>query len=147
MNNTNIISIISQAFYGNRVETEIDREKVDAFILGHIDGDVNEWEKVDRTIINLPNLDGIVLVYNKHNEERVINRDIWVDDKWDWLDKEWLEKTRQEELKYELKPTAIIPELDLTLYSKCIVCRVDENNNLVSLEDGDYEKFEKYLAE
>lgn len=44
-----IISIISQAFYGNRTGTEIRRENIDRFILGYQTDDFDVTEPVDRT--------------------------------------------------------------------------------------------------
>ena len=63
------ISIISQAFYGNRTGTEIRRENIDRFILGYQTDDFDVTEAIDRTVIHLPGSDNLVLVYNKHQEE------------------------------------------------------------------------------
>lgn len=132
MNNVNksAISIVAQAFYGNRTGTEIKPERVDAFILGYMDDTIGKYEKVDRTIVSVPNTDNIVIVYNKYQEEERLQR------KEELLNNEG----------YELKPVAVIPENNIEIYSRCIVCRID-NGELVSLQDGDYEKFVKYLAE
>lgn len=132
MNNVNksTISIVAQAFYGNRTGTEIKPERVDAFILGYMDDTIGKYEKVDRTIVSVPNTDNIVIVYNKYQEEERLQR------KEELLNNEG----------YELKPVAVIPENNIEIYSRCIVCRID-NGKLVSLQDGDYEKFAKYLAE
>ena len=125
------INVVAQAFYGNRTGTMINLDDVDSFILGNLDGINMPYEKVDRTIINLPNMDNVVIVYNKYQEEHDLKR------------KEDLFKNNN----YKLKPTAIIPEYDMELYSRCIVCRINENGELESLQDGDYEKFVNYLAE
>ena len=129
--NNNTIKIVAQAYYGNKVSTTIKKEDVDRFILGYMDDSIEVTEKIDRTIVYLPNLENIVLVYNKDFEKRELER------------KADLAKNED----YKLKPLAVIPELDMTLYSRCIVCRVDESGELASLEDDDYKKFEKYLAE
>ena len=63
-----LISIISQAFYGNRTGTEIRRENIDRFILGDLTDDFDVTEPVDRTIIHLPGSDNLVLIYNKYQE-------------------------------------------------------------------------------
>ena len=126
----NVIRVVAQAFYGNKVETVIEKENVDRFILGYLDDSIPVTEKIDRTIVEIPNLDGIVIVYNKHFEEYVRN-------------KEHLHESRRD---VELKPVAVISELDMEIYSRCIVCRVDENGELASINDCDYNKFEKYLA-
>lgn len=129
--NKNIITIVSQAFYGNRVETRIKLENLDRFILGYISSELEVSEEIDRTIINLPNTDDIVLIYNKHQEERKLQ------------EKEML----LERKNYALKPLAIIPELDLKLYSRCIVCRMNEQGEFESLKEEDFDKFMKYLCE
>ena len=129
--NNNVLKIVAQAFYGNRTETEVKRENVDAFVLGNIDGIIDKYEKVDRTIVNVPNADNIVIVYNKYQEEERLQR------KEELLNNEG----------YELKPVAVIPENNIEIYSRCIVCRIDSNGELDSLQNGDYEKFVKYLAE
>lgn len=125
------IAIISQAFYGNRTGTEIKRKNVDRFILGCLDDDLPVSEPIDRTITRVPQVDNLVLVYNKYQEEK------WIEYK----------KTAWEKDNYVIKPLAIIPELNLELYSRCIACRMDERGELQSLEDEDYEKLVKYLAE
>lgn len=118
--NKDLLRVVAQAFYGNRTATEVKLEELDRFILGYIDSSIPVTEKIDRTIVNIPNTD-IVIVYNKYQEER------------------------KEDLKR--KPLAFIPEKDIKIYSRCVVCRVDKNGELKSLEDGDYAKFKKYLAE
>lgn len=126
-----MIEIVTQAFYGNRVVTEVNKNNVDSFIIGSMDNNIPLYKNIDRTIINLPNEDNIVIIYNKHEEER-------------WL------KNKEEALKEKnriLKPLAIIPELNIELYSRCIACRIDENGELASIENGDYEKIIKYFAE
>lgn len=127
----NLISIVAQAFYGNRTGTEIRKENVDSFILGHIDGNSYKEDIVDRTIISVPNTDNIVIVYNKYEEEKRLN------DKKEYFAED----------NYELKPVVVIPENNIKLYSRCIVCRMNDNGELDSLKDGDYEKFVNYLAE
>lgn len=129
--NKDLSSIVSQAFYGNRVSTEIKKENLDRFILGYVDSRIPVTEKLDRTIINIPNTNNIVLIYNKYQEEEKL-------------------KSKEELLKkenYKLKPLATIPESNVEIYSRCVVCRMNENGELESLQSGDYEKFVKYLSE
>ena len=118
------ITIIAQAFYGNRTMTEIKPDKVDAFILGHLDNRVSDGEKVDRSIIRIPGTDNLVLVYNKYEEESAGNP---VDG-------------------YNPKPLAVIPEMGIKIFSRCIVCRMNDDGELESLEPEDYGKIMKYLA-
>lgn len=131
----NKIYVISQGFYGNRTGVEIDREEVDRFILGYVDSStpVNE-EQFDRTIVHIPNADNIVIVYNKHQEDEVRKkqRELW------------------ETERREPKPLAFISEgeeNDIEIYSRCIVCRVNEDGEFESLRDGDDKRFMRYLAQ
>ena len=117
------MNIVAQAFYGNRVATEINREDVDRFILGYLDNTITVTEKIDRTIVNVPNADNIVIIYNKYAEEKELNN------------------------KGSKKPLVVIPENNIEIYSRCIVCRMGEHGELDSLQNSDIEKFIDYLAE
>ena len=125
------LNVVAQAFYGNRTRTTVYENDLDRFILGYLNDSFVVNKKIDRTIVNIPNFDNIVIVYNKYQEEDELKRK---------------EKLLKEE-DYELKPLVIIPENDFEIYSRCIVCRIDENGELESLQNGDYQKFVKYLAE
>lgn len=133
MNNkkNNLISIMTQAFYGNRTRTKINKENIDRFVLGYIDDSITVTESIDRTIINVPNTNNVVIVYNKYQEEDKLQK------------KEALLK----EENYAMKPLVVIPELNIKLYSRCIVCRMDENGEFQSLQEEDFDKFINYLAE
>lgn len=132
MNNANNkINILAQAFYGNRVGTEVSREEVDRFILGYTDNSIEVKEKINRTIVNIPNADNIVIVYNKYQEEAELKR------------KEELLNDKD----YVLKPLVVIEKENIEIYSRCIVCRINEEGELESLQNGDYEKVVNYLAE
>lgn len=124
------IAIMTQAFYGNRTCTEVLPENIDRFILGYLDDSFPVTDPIDRTIVKVPNTDNLVIIYNKYQEERRLH------DK----EKYYLEDN------YVLKPLAVIPELNLELYSRCIVCRMNEKGELESLQDDDYKKFVHYLA-
>ena len=126
----NNISILAQAFYGNRTGTEIAIDDMDCFILGHLDGKLMEKDRVDRSIINIPGTDNIVLIYNKYQEEKK---------------REYVEELKMKK-EYEYKPLAIIPELGLELYSRCIVCRMNVAGEFESLKEDDFDKFIDYLA-
>ena len=125
-----LICIIAQAFYGNRTGTEIRRENIDRFILGYQTDDFDVTEPVDRTIIHLPGSDNLVLIYNKYQEEERLE----------------VKKRALREDGYILKPLASIPELNLDIYSRCIVCRMNADGVLDSLCEGDYEIWGRYLA-
>ncbi len=124
------ISIISQAFYGNRTGTEIRRENIDRFILGYQTDDFDVTEAIDRTVIHLPGSDNLVLVYNKHQEEERLK----------------VKERALREDNYVIKPLATIPELNLEIYSRCIVCRMNADGVFESLAEGDFEIWDRYLA-
>ena len=117
---------------GNGTEvTTMQKEAVDYFILGYTglprEGVVNE--QIDRTIVRIPNEDNLVVLYNKHLEEREAQR-------------------KQEVLaenNYVLMPTIHIDEIGLNLYSTCVVCRLAEDGSVQSICAEDYAKFRQYL--
>ena len=123
----NLINVITQGFYGNRTTTEISLNEIDWFMLGWIGDDgirlgknVGDGDKIKREVIKIPNTD-CVLIYNPIIEE--------------------------EDKKKSTKPVAIIPDLNLEIYSRCIVCRIDDDGNFESITPSDYEAMKKYLAE
>ena len=129
--NNDLIKVITQAFYGNRVGTAVSLEKLDRFVIGCLhDMPIDESRKLDRTIIKMPNADNLVIIYNKYEEEKDIE----------------LVKTTLEKDGYEIKPLAIIPEYDMKLYSRCIACRMNENGELESVEKEDYDKIIEYFV-
>lgn len=125
-----LICIISQAFYGNRTGTEIHRENIDRFILGYQTDDVDVTEAIDRTVIHLPGSDNLVLVYNKYQEEERLK----------------VKERALREDNYVIKPLAAIPELNLEIYSRCIVCRMNADGVFESLAEGDFKIWDRYLA-
>lgn len=132
MNNekNNLINIVAQAFYGNKTATEIDRNKVDRFVIGSLDDYPIDYP-IDRTIVKVPNTENIVLVYNKHKEK----------------DMRELKEKALKEANYVMKPLAVIAEENIEIYSRCIACRIDEHGELQSLLDEDYNKLIGYLAD
>ena len=62
------ISIIYQAFNGNRTGTEIRRENIDRFIMCYQTDDFEETVAIDRTVIHLPDADNLVVVSNQRLE-------------------------------------------------------------------------------
>lgn len=121
MNKKDLLKVVAQAFYGNRTATEIRLEELDKFILGYLDNSIIVTEKIDRSIIEIPSLNNVVIVYNKYQEEEILNKN------------------------YK-KPLVDIPENNVKIYSRCVVCRINDNGELESLQNGDYEKFAKYLT-
>ena len=125
-----LIFIIAQAFYGNRTGTEIRRDEVDSFLQGILTDRLPLEYPVDRSVIRVPGTDNLVILYNRYQEEDILQNK---------------ERIFREE-GYVLKPFAVIPELDIELYSRCFVCRMNEDGELESLQRGDSKKFIKYLA-
>ena len=125
-----LLTIISQAFYGNRTMTEICPDEMDRFILGYLDSSLEISEPVERTIVHIPGSDHLVLVYNRYQEEERL---------------EERERLLKEE-NYEMKPLAVIPESGLTLFSRCIALRMNEDGSFASLQDEDSRILVKYLA-
>ena len=131
------MAILIQHFYGNRTVTFISPDDFDAIMLGHLDTQLFEKtrdrEKIDRTIIRIPDTENLVLVYNKYQEEECLNK---------------LQQFIQDinKCKHRFNPSAVIPEKGIVLYSRCIVCRIDEDGALVSLEQEDCPKVVKYLT-
>lgn len=116
------INIIIQHFYGNKTCTEIDVDKIDTILQGIIDPSIVKPKyKFDRTIVRIPNTDNLVLVYNKYQEDDMRKR-------------------------YADYKSAYIPEIGLTLYSRCFVCRMN-NGEFESVRPEDASKFMKYLSD
>ena len=131
------MAILIQHFYGNRTVTFIDPDNLDATMLGYIDAELfdktRDQEKIDRTIIRIPDTENLVLVYNKYQEEEHLKE---------------LQHFIQEVYKRKdrFNPSAVIPETANVLYSRCIACRINEDGALVSLEEEDCPKVVKYLT-
>lgn len=139
-NKKNLIDIIAQHFYGNRTGTTINRNDVDRFILGYMDESLMASEPIDRTVVKVPRTDNLVVIYNKYQEDEYINVDFprYYAEKGEEYKERWGE---------ELKPhiSCEIPEINFKIHTRCIVCRIDENGILQSLEEGDAEKFIRYF--
>ena len=131
------MAILIQHFYGNRTVTFISPDDFDAIMLGHLDtklfDKIRDREKIDRTMIRIPDTENLVLVYNKYQEEECLNK---------------LQQFIQDinKCKHRFNPSAVIPEKGIVLYSRCIACRIDEDGTLVSLEQEDCPKVVKYLT-
>ena len=131
------MAILIQHFYGNRTVTFISLDDFDAIMLGHLDTKLfdktRDREKIDRTIIRIPDTENLVLVYNKYQEEECLNK---------------LQQFIQDinKCKHRFNPSAVIPEKGIVLYSRCIACRINEDGALVSLEEEDCPKVVKYLT-
>ena len=112
------IRIMAQAFYGNRVITEIKPENIDRFILGYLNNTISVTEDIDRTIVRVPDTESLVIVYNKNRES----------------------------MHQEYSPLAVISEENLEIHSRCIACKIDGDGNLQSLEPEDVSVITKYFT-
>ena len=135
MKENSSITILTQAFYGNRTITSVTPETFDYLMLGYLDKKYLSTErmKFDRTMIRVPGTDNLVLFYNKYQEEERLERL-----------REFVQNLRG--TKDRMNPTAVIPELGIVLYSRCFACRVDAAGDPISLEEEDIEKVLPYLA-
>jgi len=124
-NESNLLSVIVQGFYGNRTGTTLRKSEIDGFLSGHTAA------PSDRAIVHIPNSDGIVLVYNKH------------------MEKEYLERKERllAEENYRMKPLAYVAESEIEIYSRCIACRITPDGEFESLREGDFDALEKHLAQ
>ena len=129
----NLIRVMTQEFYGNRVETKIEKDLIDWFILGWVGEEgakngkrLGDDEFLAREEINIPNTD-YVMIYNPKMEE------FRIDDIKSGLEKDYI-------LGY-------IPEKGINIYSKCLICRRGKDGELESLVGDDFEKVKAYLAE
>ena len=139
MNKEKKMTVIAQGLYGNRMMTSIDPEHFDALMLGYLDMGAYEFmrneEKIDRTIIRVPDTENLVLVYNRFREEKRL-RSL----------QEFIQTVRINKFD-RFNPSAVIPEMGIVLYSRCIACRITEEGELISVEQGDYEKVCRYLTQ
>lgn len=118
------IYIVAQCFYGNRTGLEIKRNDVDLFLLGYTSSvDLSlTGETVDRKIIKVPGAENIVIVYDQNQENECIAEGC----------------TKSVSFR--------ISAIDFEIHTRCFACRVDDNGELQSLENGDGEKFIEYFV-
>ena len=119
-----LATVLAQAFYGNRVITEVcaddDLLNLKKFISGNSlllqDGDID--------LEFIPLAENVVVVYDKIAEAKKLKRD---------------------NLK-KFKPLCKIPEKNIIIYSRCVLCRFKSENELESLKSGDIELVKDYFA-
>lgn len=119
------VFVIVQGIYGNRTGMNVSVEDLDGLLLGVISNSLIDETLVDRSIIKIPEIENLVLIYNKYQEEQIL---------------------RNKE-KYSIKPVAFIPKRNIELYSRCVVCRMNENGEIESLQNEDIDKIMNCLAE
>lgn len=133
-----MISIISQQFYGNRTGTEIKREDVDSFITPKLPG---ENKTVDLKIIKVPHAENIVIVYDQNQEDEYVN--VVFPEQYAENGKRYKECTGRE---MKMPVSCEIPEIGFKIHTRCFACRIDGNGELQSLEKGDANKFIEYFS-
>lgn len=124
--------ILMMGFYGNRAIIDMTREKLENksdginlehMILGILDKvAITGDEKFDTTILSIPNTNNLVILYNKYQEEEV--------------------KTHK-----QTKPLISIPTENIEIYSRCAICRQENDGKLNSIEPQDMNSILNYLAE
>lgn len=138
----NSIFIIAQCFYGNRTGLEIKRTDVDSFLLGYTSSvDLSLTGKtVDRKIVRVPGTDNVVIVYDQNQEDNYVN--VKFPEHYKENAKEYKERTGRE---FTMYVSCSIPEIGFEIHTRCFACRIDDNGELQSLENGDGEKFIQYF--
>ena len=136
------IFIVAQQFYGNRTGTEINREDINFFLEGILSPELfpDEDNTVDRRIIRVPNTDNIVIVYDQNQEDYYVN--VKFPKHYARNAEKYKEQTGGE---FTMQVSCKIPELDFEIHTRCFACRIDENGEFQSLENGDGEKFTQYF--
>lgn len=136
------IKVVAQHFYGNRTATEIKREDINFFLKGILSPKLfpNEDKTIDRKIIRVPNAENLVIVYDQNQEDEYLNVEF----------PKQLASIGEEYNKHtgkEMTPhiSCEIPEINFKIHTRCFACRIDENGELQSLENGDCDKFIEYF--
>ena len=103
------------------------KEAVKYFLVGYtgLPKRLFAYKKIDETIIEIPNTENLVLIYNKYKEEEFLQ------------DKENL----------NIKPLIYIPEKNIKIYTCCIICRLNKDETFSSFKSEDFDKVKKYLTE
>ena len=137
------IKIIAQGFYGNRTATEIKRKDINFFLKGILSPEIfpNEDKKVDRKMVRVPNTDNIVIVYDQNEENECINEAF--PKAYERNAVKYKERTGKD---FTMYVTCKIPEINFKIHTRCFACRIGEDGELYSLENGDSAKFIEYFV-
>lgn len=133
------IRIIAQQFYGNRTETTIRRDEVDYFLKGILSPElfIKKDLNVDRRIVKIPGTDNIVIVYDQNQENEYLNVDF------PKMYTEYLDRYGEE---LRMRIACEIPEIGFKIHIRCFACRIDEDGELQSIENGDGTFVTKYFT-
>lgn len=137
-----LISIVTQHFYGNRTGTEIRRDRADHFLRGYIDNSYGPEviEDAVRKTVRVPGSEHIVIVYDQTEEDQYVN--VEFPELYARNGAKYREHTGKE---LTMTVSCEIPEIGFKIHTRCFACRIDENGVLQSLEAGDEEKFIHYF--
>ncbi|MDO4479407.1 MAG: hypothetical protein Q4B73_10320 [Lachnospiraceae bacterium] len=142
--NDDTIYIVSQYFYGNRTGTTIARDEVEYFVrvpLADYESEKEEFADLDIRIIPVPCTDNLVILYDQTAEDRYIN--IEFPEHYAEYGSYYKEKFGEE---YTMHVACYIPEIDFTIHTRCIACRIDENGVYQSLQGEDFDYFMHYFT-
>lgn len=101
----------------------IQREAIEYFIVGYtgVPKELFGYTKIDKSIINIPHTNNLVIVYNKYQEE----------------------EARKDN---SAKPIIYIKENDVAIYSRCIIGRINADGNISSITKEEHNIITKYLT-
>ena len=141
--NTDLIAIIAQHFYGNLTGTEIRREHINHSLVGNLNPKLfpNDDKDVVRKVIHLPGAEHIVVLYDQTQEDRYVNVSF---PECYARDAEEYRKHTGRELKMQV--SCVIPELDITLHTRCIACRMNENGEPEDIRPEDFDIVARYFT-
>lgn len=136
--NPDSIFIVAQQFYGNRTGTEISKKDINFFLKGILSPELfpGEDKTVDRKIVKIPGTDNLVIVYDQNQENEYVN--VVFPAQYAKDGEEYKKRTGRE---MTMHVSCEIPEIGFKIHTRCFACRIDENGELKSLEDGDSEKY------
>lgn len=138
----NDIFVIAQQFYGNRTGTTINKENIDYFLRGHLSNyDPADIEDVERKILRLPGSEYLAIIYDQKQEDEYVNVEF---PEIVAMSGEKYRERWGEELKMHV--SCEIPEMNFKIHTRCIACRVNEQDELLDINNEDYGIIKKYFT-
>ena len=126
----NCIDVIAQQFYGNCTYTMILKENIDYFLKGIVNPELlaGEAVAVDRRVVRIPGFQNLAVVYDQIQEDKYVQEEYpeLVAQKGEHYRQRWGEEI-------PMQVSCSIPEIGLTIHTRCFACRIDEEGNLLSL--------------
>ena len=128
------LDIIAQQFYGNCTYTTIRKENIDFFLKGIMNPELFQGEAVavERRIVRMPKFQNLAIVYDQIQEDKYVQEEYpaLVAQKGEHYRQRWGEEI-------PMQVSCSIPEISLTIHTRCFACRIDEAGNLQSLRAED----------